>query len=132
MRQVIPIIRSNDTKGTPDIDYSQHRRKRSADDVELQNDGSPIHIQLPSRARRTYRTGPVRKAVLQSRILDKKLRFLRAAGLREIEKRRVDQKMREVIPRVSYPVQIDQVSQKKVSYVPRYFLFCWSVLLLII
>ena len=127
VRQVIPIIRSNDTKGTPDIDYSQHRRKRSADDAELQNDGSPIFIQLPKRSRRTFRAGPVRKAVLQSRILDKKLRFLRAAGLREIEKRRADRKTREVVPRVSYPVRIDQASQKKVSYVPRYFLFCWSV-----
>jgi len=124
VRQVIPIIRSNDTKGTPDIDYSQHRRKRSADD-ELQNIGDPTLFRQPEHARNTYRAAKrVRKDVLQSRILEKKLRFLRAVGLREIEKKSAGRRKRAVVPRVSYPVRIDQVSKKKISFVPRYlFLF---------
>lgn len=117
LRQMIPVIRSNDTKGTPDIDYSRH--KRSAD--EVQNVGNPTFFEQPEHAKRTYRAAKrVRKDVLESQILEKRLRFLRAVGLREIEKKREKRKKRMVVPRVSYPVRIDQVSKKKISYVPRY------------
>jgi len=117
VRQVIPIIRSNETKGTPDIDFAH--TKRSADD-ELRDITSKSTFYQPEHARRTYRAAKrVRKDVLQSRILEKKLRFLRTVGLREIEKR-ADRRKRSVVPRVSYPVRIDQVSKKKVSFVPRY------------
>jgi len=119
VRQMIPVIRSNDTKGTPDIDYSRH--KRSAD--EVQNVGNPTFFEQPEHAKRTYRAAKrVRKDVLESQILEKRLRFLRAVGLREIEKKREKRKKRMVVPRVSYPVRIDQVSKKKISYVPRYFI----------
>lgn len=116
VRQVIPIIRSNETKGTPDIDFSRH--KRSADD-ERQG-GDPNFFKQPEHAQRTYRAAKrVRKSVLQSRILEKRLRFLRAAGLREIEEKTAKRRKRSVVPRVSYPVRIDQVSKKKISFVPR-------------
>jgi len=128
VRQVIPIIRSNDTKGTPDIDYSVH--KRSVDNEYV---GDPTRFRQPEHARRTYRAAKrVRKDVLASRILEKRLRFLRAVGLREIEKKTAKHRKRSVVPRVSYPVRIDQVSQKKVSFVPRYFLMIWFMILLCI
>jgi len=116
VRQVIPIIRSNDTKGTPNIDYSIH--KRSVDDEEQQG-GNPTFFQQPEPARRTYRAAKrVRREVLESRILEKKLRFLRSVGLREIADKAKDRK-RRVVPRVSYPVRIDAVTKKKISFVPR-------------
>jgi len=124
VRQVIPIIRSNDTKGTPDIDYSHHK-KRSVDDQE-QNVGNPTFFEQPAHAQSTYRAAKrVRKDVLESRILEKRLRFLRAVGLREIEKNTAKRRKRRVVPRVSYPVRIDQVTKKKISFVPRYFLSFW-------
>ena len=117
VRQVIPIIRSNETKGTPDIDFSRH--KRSAEDEE-QLGGDPTFFRQPEHARRTYRAAKrVRKDVLRSRILEKRLRFLRAVGLREIEEKMAKRRKRAVVPRVSYPVRIDQVSKKKISFVPR-------------
>ena len=117
VRQVIPIIRSNETKGTPDIDFSEH--KRSVDD-EAQLGGDPTFFKQPEHAQRTYRAAKrVRKDVLQSRVLEKRLRFLRAVGLREIEVKTAKRRKRAVVPRVSYPVHIDQVSQKKISFVPR-------------
>ena len=119
VRQVIPIIRSNDTKGTPDIDYSIH--KRSVDDVEQNLGGNPTFFQQPEHAQRTYRSVKrVRRDVLESRILEKRLRFLRAVGLREIEKKSAKRRKRRVVPRVSYPVRIDEVTKKKISFVPRY------------
>jgi len=117
VRQVIPIIRSNETKGTPDIDFSQH--KRSIDD-EAQLGGDPSLFKQPEHAQRTYRAAKrVRKDVLQSRILEKRLRFLRTVGLREIEEKAAKRRKRAVVPRVSYPVRFDQVSKKKISFVPR-------------
>jgi len=117
VRQVIPIIRSNDTKGTPDIDYSIHKRS-----VDEQVGGNPTFFEQPEHARRTYRAAKrVRREVLQSRILEKRLRFLRAVGLREIEKKAANRRKRRVVPRISYPVRIDEVTKKKVSFVPRYF-----------
>jgi len=114
VRQVIPIIRSNDTKGTPDIDYGIHKRS-------VENVGDPTLYQQPEHARRTYRAAKrVRKDVLESRILEKRLRFLRAVGLRELQKV-TKRRKRSVVPRVSYPVRVDQVSKKKISFVPRYF-----------
>ena len=124
VRQVIPIIRSNDTKGTPNIDYSIH--KRSVDDEEQQG-GNPTFFQQPEPARRTYRAAKrVRRDVLESRILEKKLRFLRSVGLREIVDKAKERKKR-VVPRVSYPVRIDAVTKKKISFVPRYFLLLFGV-----
>jgi len=120
VRQVIPIIRSNETKGTPDIDFSRH--KRSADDNGEQS-GDPKFVKQPERAQRTYRAAKrVQKDVLQSRILEKRLRFLRAVGLREIEEKMTKRRKRSVVPRVSHPVRIDPVSKKKVSFVPRYLM----------
>lgn len=117
VRQVIPIIRSNDTKGTPDIDYSIHKRS-----VDKQLGGNPTFFEQPEHARKTYRAAKrVRREVLESRILEKRLRFLRAVGLREIEKKTTNHRKRRVVPRVSYPVRIGQVTKKKVSFVPRYF-----------
>lgn len=122
VRQVIPIIRSNDTKGTPDI-----RTKRSADG-EGEHLGNPTFFQVPEQALRTYRAAKrVRKDVLQSRILAKRLRFLRAVGLREIERKMAKRRKRAVVPRVSYPVRIDQVTKKKISFVPRYFVTFFMV-----
>jgi len=113
VRQVIPIIRSNDTRGTPDIDYSRHGRSAGDEDVGA-------FFKQPEHAQRTYRAAKrVRKDVLESRILEKKLRFLRAVGLRELETKR--KRRKRYVPRISYPVRIDQVTKKKVSFVPRYF-----------
>ena len=124
VRQVIPIIRSNDTKGTPDIDIS--RKKRFADDEEKLG-GNPTFFQPTEDVLRTDRAAKrVRKDVLRSRILEKRLRFLRAVGLREVEEKRAKQRKRRVVPRVSYPVRIDEVSKKKISFVPRYLTsFCF-------
>lgn len=121
LRQVIPIIRSNATAGTPNVPMGTvtNRKKRSADEDEEWPGGDPTFFQPPEHAKKTYRAAQrVRKDVLESRILAKKLRFLRAVGLRQIEQKR--KKRSIIVPRVSYPQRVDAVSNKKVSYVPRY------------
>jgi hypothetical protein len=119
VRQVIPIIRSNDTQGTPNINFGNGRKKRET--VEETYVGDPTLWEPPDHAKATYRAARrVKKEVRESRILNKKMRFLRTVGLREIqEENEARRKKRSIVPRVSYPFTIDAESKKKISFVPR-------------
>jgi hypothetical protein len=119
VRQVIPIIRSNDTQGTPNINYNYGRKKRGT--TEETYVGDPTIWEPPEHAKLTYRAARrVKKEVRESRILSKKLRFLRSVGLREIEaENEARRNKRSIVPRVSYPFAINPETNKKVSFVPR-------------
>jgi len=120
VRQVIPIIRSNDTQGTPsfvNMNSGLGRKKRSSDNYV----GDPTIWDPPEQAKVTYRAARrIKKEVRESWILNKKLRFLRSVGLREIEmEKNAQRKKRSLVPRVSYPFTINPETNKKVSFVPR-------------
>lgn len=72
VRQVIPIIRSNDTSGTPDVNLSG-RKKRSIDEaVDEPYVGDPTIWTPPEQARRTYRAAKrVRKEVSHFMVMSK-------------------------------------------------------------
>ena len=148
MRQVIPVIRSNDTQGTPDFNVG--RNKRSADflagdldddddiedEEESEKDGEEEEYYddpytRPERARKTDRAlRKVPEHIQQSRILNKKLRFLRMLNLKETkmvvdrnethsanctEKTKV-----KIVPRVSHPYHIQDKTNRKIQFVPRW------------
>lgn len=130
VRQVIPIIRSNDTQGTPNINFAGRKKRSIDEDVYI---GDPTLWEPPEHAKLTYRAARrVKKEVRESRILNKKMRFLRSVGLREIAEKEANRKKRYIVPRVSYPFTMNPETNKKVSFVPRYVqqvkLPLWSAL----
>ena len=119
VRQVIPVIRGNDTAGTPFATNTnpRGRKKRATDGKEYPDGVNPEFFQQPEFVRKTNRAVKhVRKSVLRSRILNKKLRFLRAVGLMEEKNRR----KRAIVPRVSRPTVVNPTTNKKTSFVPRF------------
>lgn len=130
VRQVIPVIRSNETQGTPDVPYDfAGRKKRSSDSKDFDTDLG--FFDRPLIARKTDRAArSVRADVQQTRILNKKLRLLRMANLKEEEtvSRTADGKVRRkrsVVPRVSHPFHLEAETNRKIQYVPRW-VFRWS------
>lgn len=130
VRQVIPVIRSNETQGTPDVPYNYAgRKKRSSDSEEFEADRG--FFDRPLIARKTDRAArSVRADVQQTRVLNKKLRFFRMANLKEKETvtRTADGKERRkqtVVPRVSHPFHLEAETNRKIQYVPRW-VFRWS------
>ncbi|ESO11626.1 hypothetical protein HELRODRAFT_108901 [Helobdella robusta] len=166
LRQVIPVIRSNDTKGTPnfDINYMGKRKKRSVqlgddedskdgddeivadedkknddDDEDDDEDDDSYEDAAANKLGETYgRLHNARKTdrsvikvpdhILQSRILNKKLRLLRMFNLKETTSYKKEEssseekvtKTTKVVPRVSHPYHLQSVTNKKIAFVPRF------------
>ena len=152
MRHVIPVIRGNDTEGTPDFDVDyKKRRKRSLfddddeneeedEDEEFLNDEEKFGIDCkrPESARKTDRALlTVPDDVLQSRILNKRLRLLRLLNLKESEVEIDDPNylfplhgshnketspkliVQKVVPRVSHYYHLQNITNRKIQYIPR-------------
>ena len=123
VRQVIPVIRGNDTSGTPNINTNIMRKKRSADDEELFDSE---FFKRPDAAKKTDRAlRRVPDDVRQSRVLNKKLRLLRMFNLKEDESHEEKshekhKKHKKVVPRVSHPYHLGSKTNRKMSFVPKY------------
>ena len=122
VRQVIPVIRGNDTSGTPNLNPNIMRKKRSADDEELFDSE---FFKRPEAAKKTDRAlRRVPDDVRQSRVLNKKLRLLRMFNLKEEdkseEKNHEKHKKHKVVPRVSHPYHLGSKTNHKMSFVPKY------------
>lgn len=125
LRQVIPVIRSNETQGTPDVPYNFAGRKKRSSDVEELVDPDIGFFDRPEIAKRTDRAiRSIKPEVRQSRILNKRLRLLRMANLKEedflVEKDGTVRKKRAVVPRVSHPFHLNLETNRKIAFVPRY------------
>lgn len=125
VRQVIPVIRSNETQGTPDVPYNFAGRKKRYTDADELVDPDIGFFDRPEIARKTDRAvRRVKPEVRQSRILNKRLRLLRMANLREldfmVEKDGKARKKRSVVPRVSHPYYLNLETNRKIAFVPRF------------
>lgn len=109
MRQVLPIIRGNDTVGTP---TNINRKKREL--REAINQVKPENMR-PDFAKRTDRAARSVVSDRQSRILNQQRRFLRMIGLKEVKEVNSKKVKRSIVP--SPAVKTDS---RPTRYAPRY------------
>ena len=107
MRQVLPIIRGNETMGTP-TNIRKKREQEEAAIVKPEN-RRPDFVKRADRAARNV------VSTRQSRILNQQRRFLRMIGLKEEESSK-GRSRRTVVPRPEPKVDTSRKSQ----YAPRY------------
>lgn len=139
MRQVIPVIRSNDTQGTPNFNVGRKKRdtnlpdRDSSDNEDDQDDEDDEEkngeeaeyyddaYTRPERARKTDRAlRKVPENIQQSRILNKKLRFLRMLELKETKVIAEGNETKvKIVPRVSHPYHVQNKTNRKIQFVPR-------------
>lgn len=107
VRQVIPIIRGNDTlsSGGGTVTLAGRKRRSVTDaDAEARFHGDKIDYdkwRRPEFARSTDRAAVKLREPLQSRVLRKKQRFLRMVGLQKLEEAQIieGRAKRSLVPR---------------------------------
>ena len=105
VRQVIPIIRGNDTQLTGSaVNTLAGKKKRDVSDADplARIHGDKIDYdkwRRPEFARSTDRAARSPKEPLESRILSKQARYLRLVGLKEVEMEEGRVKRKAFVPR---------------------------------